>query len=300
MTRALAVAMLALAPLAAVAADQRGSIAWQGAERSYLLHIPDGAAPPLPLVIALHGAGGNGAAFAEETDFAAAATAAGMMVVFPDGSQTAPGRGSWNAHFCCGAAVTQRLDDVGLIGALIDRIDRDHPVDRSHVYATGMSNGGMFAYVLASSHPEWFAAIAPVSAAIGGTARSGASYLIDVPPRPVPVMMMHGRKDPYVLFDGGSSGSLNFANHWKLGVADALSFWVAADRCPPTPQVSTAAAGRLRRIAYGGCQEGSEVVLWEITDGEHNWPASIDWPASGGTRSAAAEIVAFFAAHQRR
>jgi len=292
--------VLALAPLAAAAADQHSTLVWQGAERSYMLHVPEGAPPPLPLVIALHGAGGNGAGFAEETDFAAAAAAAGMMAVFPDGIQTAPGRGSWNAYFCCGAAVTQQLDDVGLIGALIDRIDRGHPVDRSRVYATGMSNGGMFAYVLASAHPEWFAAIAPVSAAIGGTARSGKSYLIDVPGRPVPVMMIHGRKDPYVLFDGGSSGALGFANHWKLGIADALTFWVAADRCGPTPQVSEAAAGRLRRVAYGGCTDGSEVVLWEIADGEHNWPANIAFPAPGGSRSTAAEIVAFFAAHRRR
>lgn len=295
-----AVLLVTVAIGAAQAEDRRGTLVFAGAERSYLLHVPPGAGgAPLPLVIALHGAGGNGADFAAETQFGAAADAAGMLAVFPDGIQSAPGRGSWNAHFCCGAAAAQGLDDIGFIGALIDTVASQQPVDRGRVYATGMSNGGMFAYQLAAAHPAWFAAIAPVSATIGGIARSGASFLIGVPARPVPVMIIHGRKDRYVLYDGGSSGALKFPNHWKMSVADAVSFWVAADACPAAPELSEADAGRLRRIAYGGCAEGSEIVLWEIADGDHSWPADVAFPAAGGTRTAAAEIVQFFAAHTR-
>jgi polyhydroxybutyrate depolymerase len=295
-----AAVLIAVAIGSAQAEDRRETIAFGGAERSYLLHVPPGAGgAPRPLVIALHGAGGNGADFAAETQLGPAADAAGMLAVFPDGIQSAPCRGSWNAHFCCGAAAAQRVDDIGFIGALIEAVARLQPVDRSRVYATGMSNGGMFVYQLAAARPAWLAAIAPVSATIGGTLRSGESFLIGVPARPVPVMIIHGRKDPYVLYDGGSSATLKFPNHWKMSVADAVSFWVAADACPTTPALSEADAGRLRRIAYGGCAEGSEVVLWEIADGDHSWPADTAFPAGDGPRSAAAEIVHFFAAHAR-
>jgi polyhydroxybutyrate depolymerase len=291
---------LALAP-AATAQDTRGTLAFAGTEHGFLLHVPPEAkSGGLPLVIALHGAGGNGAEFAAETGLEPAVDHAGMMAVFPDGTQSAPGRGTWNAHFCCGVAAAEGLDDIGFIGALIATVATLHPVDRARIYATGMSNGGMFAYQLAAAHPEWFAAIAPVSAAIGGTARGGRSFLIDAPRLPVPVLIIHGRKDAYVLFDGGSAPSLKFPNHWKASVADALSFWTAADSCPPKPAVSEAESGRLTRVAYGGCKDGSEVLLWAIADGEHAWPADLRFPTAGGTRSVAAEIVAFFAAHARR
>ncbi len=79
---------------AALADDggQRFTLSWDGRARSYLLYTPPNAAGKLPLVIALHGANQDGAAFAEETQFAAVAAAMGMAVVFPDGSGTEPGR----------------------------------------------------------------------------------------------------------------------------------------------------------------------------------------------------------------
>src|SRR6185437_10995847 len=147
---------------------------WMSAERSYLLHVPANASGRrLPLVIALHGAGADAARFADETQFAAAADTRGMIVAFPNGTPGARGGRTFNAHFCCGEAVRQEVDDVGFIGAVIDDIARHYPLDRRRVYATGMSNGGMLAYVLAAAHPEWFAGIAPVSAAIGGMTRDG-------------------------------------------------------------------------------------------------------------------------------
>jgi polyhydroxybutyrate depolymerase len=301
--RAFAIAALMLLPaLAAGAEDQRGTLAFGGAERSYVLHLPPGdASAPMPLVLAFHGAGADGASFAGETKFGAAADATGMAVVFPDGAASTPGRGTWNALFCCGVAVSQKLDDVGFVGALIDAIAAAHPIDRKRVYATGMSNGGMFAYRLASERPQWFGAIAAVSAAVAGVARDGKAYIYDPPSEPVPVMIVHGRQDELVLYDGGSSPSLKFPNHWKISVADSLSFWTAADNCPVTPKTGTFAGGRLRVVDYAGCKNATEVVLWTIADGDHSWPApDMAFPGPDGTRNVAAAILAFFAAHPRQ
>jgi polyhydroxybutyrate depolymerase len=287
----------------AAADDRRENLTWEGRERSYLLHVPStaGSDKLLPLVIVLHGAGGNAADFAEETQFAAAAEERHMLVVFPDGTGTEPGKLSWNAHFCCGAAVAQKSDDIGFVIALIDRLATELPVDRTRIYATGMSNGGMFSYQLAAAHPERFAAIAPVSGTIGGTSRDGERFVIAAPDRPVPVMIIHGRKDPYVLFDGGSSALLNFPKRSNMAVADALAFWTNTNGCGPTPERVEAVPGKLMRSAFPECRDGSEVVLWEIEDGDHSWPPSdMAFPVrGGGSRSAAAEILAFFAAHRR-
>jgi polyhydroxybutyrate depolymerase len=305
MRRCVAAALVLAALLGARAAHaddggQRFTLSWDGRARSYLLYAPSNVTGKMPLVVALHGASQDGAAFAEETQFAAAGAAMGMAVVFPDGSGAQPGRLSWNAHFCCGVGAAEQVDDIGFIGALIEHIAATLPIDRKRVYATGMSNGGMLSYQLAAAHPEWFAAIAPVSATIGGTSRNGDRFVIAAPDRPVPVMIIHGRKDPFVLFDGGSSSPISFPKRSNMGVAEALSLWTAADGCAAAPALSEPAPGRLRRSVYSPCRDGDEIVLWEIEDGEHNWPANVRFPApDGAPRSAAAEILAFFASHNR-
>jgi polyhydroxybutyrate depolymerase len=81
-------------------------------------------------------------------------------------------------------------------------------------------------------------------------------------------------------------------------VADAVSFWTAADNCPQEAKDDEPVAGVLKRVDYRGCADGSEVVLWEIMNGDHSWPQDI-FPSAVGKRSAAAEIVDFFAAHGR-
>jgi polyhydroxybutyrate depolymerase len=305
MRRSVAAALVlsALLGVRAGHADDGGArftLSWDGRARSYLLYAPPNATGKLPLVVALHGASQDGAAFAEETQFAAAAAAIGMAVVFPDGSGTQPGKLSWNAHFCCGVGAAEQIDDVGFIGAVIDRIAATLPIDRKRVYATGMSNGGMLSYQLAAAHPQLFAAIAPVSATIGGTSRNGDRFVIAAPDRPVPVMIIHGRKDPFVLFEGGSSALISYPKRSNMGVADALSLWTAADGCAAPPAVSEPVPDRLRRTVYNPCRGGGEIVLWEIEDGEHNWPANVRFPApDGAPRTGAAEILAFFARHSR-
>ncbi len=299
------VVLASLLGTAAAHADDGGlapsTLFWGGRERSYILHVPPAAesSAKLPLVIALHGAGQDAVGFAEETRLAEAADASRMVVVFPDGSGTEPGKLSWNAHFCCGIGAAEQVDDIGFITALIDRIAARIPVDRKRVYATGMSNGGMLSYQLAAARPESFAAIAPVSATIGGTSRNGDRFVIAAPGQPVPVMIIHGRKDPYVLFDGGSSRMLSWPKRSNMSVADALAFWSAADDCTAEPARSEPEPGKLRLVDYGDCRGGSTLVLWEIEDGEHNWPADAQFPAGATMRSAAEEIVAFFAEHRR-
>lgn len=296
------VATAALVVLAAAGPSKAGEpgyeihqLQWEAARRSYLLHVPPNpSGGPLPLVIALHGAGENAEHFAAATGFAAPADAQGMMVAFPDGTPNGQRGNTFNAHFCCGEAVTRHIDDVGFVGAVIDDIAARYPLDRGRVFATGMSNGAMLAYVLAAVRPGWFTAIAPVAGAIGGMTRAGQTYLIPLPDRPISVMIMHGMRDSMVLYEGGSSPALAFPNHWKLSVADALSFWATVDHCPNTPNIRDAAGGALRLTSYAGCAAGSTVRLWAIRDGDHAWPGDI-FPAGKGSRSAAAEMMGFFA-----
>ncbi len=280
--------------------DHADRLQWDGRERSFLLHVPAKTNGAMPLVIVLHGAGSNAAAFAEETKFAGEATRRGMLAVFPDGTETEPGKRSWNAHFCCGAGAKEKVDDIGFIAALIDHLAEQVPLDRTRIYATGMSNGGMLSYQLAAARPDLLAAIAPVSATIGGTSRDGERFVVTAPDRPVPVLIIHGRQDPYVLFNGGTSALLSYPKRSNMAVADALSFWSTVDGCAPLPERAEPVPGTLMRLAYPECRDGSEVVLLEIESGDHSWPTDPIFPGKDGVmHSASAEILSFFAAHRR-
>ena len=174
--------------------------------RSALVHVPPRLADaPVPLLVALHGAFSTGAKMAEETGFSRLADRAGFIVAYPQGIGIFGLLQHWNAGFCCGKAEADDWDDVGTVLRLVEYLAARLPVDRSRVYLVGMSNGGMLAYRLAAEHPERFAAVAVVSGAIGSSEAGVERYRLPVPARPVPVLIIHGRDDDHVPYDGGVS-----------------------------------------------------------------------------------------------
>jgi polyhydroxybutyrate depolymerase len=280
--------------------DHQGSLLWEGRARTWLLHVPPPVdRQPRPLVIALHGAGGTGDTFAGETRFSAEADAHGVLVAYPDGTGAEPNRLTWNAGFCCGYALANKVDDVGFLARLVAAVAADTPVDPHRVYLAGASNGAMLGYRAAAEMSERYAAIASIAGAIGGTSRLGEFYQIPTPQRAVPVLIVHGRHDPYVLFEGGVSPVLGYPLRRNLAVADAWRFWSEADRCSGEPSRAEPDPGRLVRLSLTGCADGAEIILWEIAQGEHNWPAEVAFPreAAGESGSVAGLVFAFFGRH---
>jgi len=246
--------------------DQMLSMRVDGRERTYLLHLPptyDGKRP-LPLVIVLHGGGGNAQNAARMTGFSAKADKEGFVVVYPNGTGRLTNRLlTWNSGNCCGYALDHEIDDVKFIGALVDRLIRDRHIDPHRVYATGMSNGGMMAYRLGCELSDKIAAIAPVSGALNLENCQSSS--------PVSVIVFHGTLDEHVLYNGGAPRK-GADRHPRVdkSVAYAMSFWAMRDGCTPTPQ--RVENGDIIRDIYGGGKEGTEVVLYTIKGGGHAWP----------------------------
>ncbi len=136
-------------------------------ERTYLLHLPlafDGKRS-LPLVVVLHGGGGNAPGAVDMTGFSEKADKEGFVVVYPNGSGRLKNRLlTWNSGNCCGYALDSSADNVGFIRVLIDELEKTRAIDPKRVYATGMSNGGMMTYRLACELSDKIAAAAPVAA----------------------------------------------------------------------------------------------------------------------------------------
>jgi polyhydroxybutyrate depolymerase len=242
------------------------SLSVDGRDRTYLLHLPpayDGK-HSLPLVIVLHGGGGNAPGAVKMTGFSQKADKEGFVVVYPNGSGRLKTRLlTWNSGNCCGYALDSNVDDVGFIRALIDELVKMRSIDPKRVYATGMSNGGMMTYRLGCELSDKLAAIAPVAGAL--------NVENCAPTNPVSVIIFHGTADEHVLYTGGEP-IRKADSHRRVDkpVSYAVSFWVKHDGCTPTPQRSE--TGNIRTEIYRGGKDGAEVALYTVNGGGHAWP----------------------------
>ena len=280
----------------APSADATRTLMFGGIQRSYILHIPpsyDGS-HTLPLVLDFHGGGGNAQSQRRTSGFESLADGKGFIVVYPDGTGRLGDKIlTWNGGTCCGYAVAKDMDDVGFIRALIADLQTVAKVDTKRIYATGLSNGGIFSYRLACDAADLIAAIGPVA----GTLNSSPCN----PKEPVSVIHFHGTADEHLPYDGGV-GDKSLAGVDFASVKDSIDSWVRFDQCPALPQTESFAD--IRHDIYSNCANGTAIELYTVVGGKHAWPGS-DGPAWPGgdqptqTISAAELIWDFFAAHPK-
>lgn len=262
-------------------------------DRWYMIELP--ANPQgAPLILALHGGGGDPDQFASASGLARAATRAGYAVAFPAGSGRRDDRLlTWNGGYCCGSAARQGVDDMGFLKRVIrDAADR-FGVDGSAVYLTGMSNGSILSETFAAENPGLVRAVAGVSGTMD-TRRTRVEGQ-------VPALLIHGTADSMVPYEGGQGDTsltrTNFAS--VASVVDAfLAPWggvTATSRRIDARDDGTA-------VIVTDYQKGRRTVLrlMTIEDGAHHWPGGRKARLSEGkTREidANTEILRFFALH---
>ncbi|MFM8734303.1 MAG: alpha/beta hydrolase family esterase [Pirellulales bacterium] len=132
--------------------DYSRSVQVDGSERSYLVHVPPQyvADSPMPVVLAFHGGGANARNMVAFSGLNLKADQSGFIVVYPEGSGRLERMLSFNAGNCCGEAAARNVDDVAFVRHVLDDLEGIANVDRRRVFATGMSNGAMMSYRLAS------------------------------------------------------------------------------------------------------------------------------------------------------
>ncbi len=279
--------------------DYEQSMIAGGRTRNYLLHIPpvyDGE-QAMPLVIILHGGGGNAKSMIEITGMNEKSDEAGFIAVYPNGTGGISDEKilTWNCGFCCGYAANNNIDDVGFIRSLIDNLEGQLNIDTARIFVTGISNGGMMTYRLGCELADKIAAIAPVAGSMGDWAV--------VSENPVSVIIFHGTADQHVLYEGGVPlKSFDAGNRVDKPVSYAVDFWVNFNNCSTTPAKET--SGNIIKDVYSGGRNGSEVVLYTIIGGKHAWPGGrAAWLGGDvATREISATDLMweFFAAHPKR
>ena len=240
-----------------------------GRDRVYRLHKPVGVPASAGLVVMLHGGFGNAEQAERSYGWDRLADSEKFVVAYPDGVNRA-----WNVNGggCCGRPAREGVDDVAFISAAVADVAKNVSINAAHVYATGMSNGGMMSYTLACD-TTLFAAIGPVSGTQVDPCRS---------PHPASVMAIHGTADPLIPYGGGPGHGFSHIN--GPPIPDLNAFWRKVDQCQ-APAVTTSGSVT---TSTAGCADNRSVVLITIDDGGHHWP---DF--------ATAKLWQFFAAHPR-
>ena len=255
-----------------------GSIVVEGHERTFHLFVPPVPNGHAPLLIALHGGGGAGLWFEKLTTrekFDELAERDQWIVAYPDGLYH-----RWNdgRNDATSRSSAERVNDVLFISILLDHLEESYGIDRTRVFATGMSNGGMMTERLGCELSDRIAAIAPVA----GSLPQNLAHTI--PLRPIPVLMIHGTEDPIVPWIGGEVQAFGEERGRVLSVPDTMQFWARHDGCTdmlPTaylPGEDGTGTSRTWKEECTNRENGLKVILYGIDGGGHVWPG-------GGTPS---------------
>ena len=140
-----------------------------GVNRQFIVVQPSAPAPigGYPLVFMFHGSGGDGEQYYNVSGWKEKGEEEGFVTVFPssldycvieDGMQrrvTKWNNGDLRTYACPGQELK---DDVAFVRAMLDSIAGRLPIDRSRIFASGFSNGGVFSSKLAIDMSDVFAA----------------------------------------------------------------------------------------------------------------------------------------------
>lgn len=241
--------------------------------RSMLIHIPNASAPA-PLLFVLHGSGGSGAAILESSGLEATSDRHGFILAAPDAGIPHERGFVWNIPNIPTVAGKipgpEAADDVAFLTAAIDWLAAQGCVDRSRVYATGLSGGGRMTSWLGCVAADRFAAIAPVVGLRAGNPLARDPARPDPatcrPSRAVPVIAFAGDRDTTNPIEGGGAG------YWQYTMAAAEKRWAELNGCRAPLAVRDMGAV-VYEERYSRCRAGAEVVGRITRGGGHAWVA---------------------------
>lgn len=266
--------LIAICSTASAQQQVLDSIRHQSLQRQYRVHIPPGysSTDTLPVVLTLHGGGGNALQvqgftqmnqFANQEDFLAVYPEGHTYIPSVDGFVWADGRGT--------AADANGIDDVGFIDKLLDTLQADYNVDTSMIYVCGFSNGGFMTMRIACDQPELFAAAGALGCSMDTSLFTNCS-----PSKAIPMMIVAGTADPEVPYEGGAMSNPNVTP--IVPVDSAVQFWVDENNCQTAkPKVSVPDtvqddSSTVELFQYTDCNCRADVRFYKVINGGHTWP----------------------------
>ena len=236
--------------------------------RYYLPRVPEKCLQQTcPVLLVFHGGMGSAEQIEKHSGFTDIANKEGFIVVYPNGlnKQWNDGRKGQN----------EDVDDMSFVDSLLVDIKTKYKVDEKKIFATGMSNGGLFSFRLACERSKIFAAIAPVAA-------NHSVGVVDKckPDEPVSVLNIVGIDDKAVPFKGGTiSVLLGIRKRGQVLSSDeTIKSWVRMNSCKDQAVVSIRdqikddkTSVKIEKYA-DHCKAATKVTRMTVNGGGHAWP----------------------------
>lgn len=258
---------------------QDQTIVVNGTARTYNIYLPGNYNWfPRPLVLLLHGHGGDADIMTGENGWPAPykvwltiAEEQGWFLVIPNGEEGSDGKRGWND--CRRDARTNpNTDDVKFLNSLVDAVAKEFPIDENRIYVHGTSNGGNMAYRLALESGDKYRAVAAVVASMAEKDECTHSGY------PVSVLIMNGTDDPFMPYEGGAVADAD-ERGTVISTADTLNYWVTNNEIVSAPRqkdyadVDVDDGSTVHTTKYLNRDNDTEVILYEILGGGHTEPS---------------------------
>ena len=219
----------------------------------------NGLTGPSPTIVVVHGYTGSPTGIERFVELTERANTSGIAVAYPEGSPTPDGGFGWNS----GAAVmaTELVDDVTVLGEMIDAMVMSGCVDPARVILAGESNGAALALV-AACEPQLatrFMRVVLVNAAVD----RGVLQRCSNSAQAVPLTVVAGAHDETTPLEGSD----NFlpVDEWFAVAASQLTACPTIESVPPLDAVVSRSVGT-------GCSACAELLV--VADGTHTWPGT--------------------------
>jgi len=239
-----------------------GSFDFEGHQRNYKLFLPHNYSitNKLPLVIYLHSYGWTAQQGMNYTSLNQIADTSDFIVAYPSAIP------NWNSGVGDNPDFpTPNVDDVAFINALIDTLNNHYSIDLERVYACGYSNGGFMSHKLACLLSNRIAAIASVGGVISTNTLANCNPL-----RAMPVLQIHGTKDPWVPFSGNMG--------WN-SADQTVNYWTDFNHCFSADtmflsDIDTTDGCNVEKISYSNSTTKNKVIYYKVINGGHTWPGA--------------------------
>ena len=223
--------------------------------RSYYVSYPENVDSQseelIPLIINMHGYGGNASGqiyYSQMDDFAHEQN---IAVVYPQGLNN-----SWNVFTYWD---NNPYDDVGFISLMINAIAEDYNIDLDQVYACGMSNGGYMAYRLACDLSNKIAAFGSVTGNLMLNSQFGDCQDQE---RDIPIIHFHGTFDSVVnYFPPSFDGALT--------IEESIDFW--SEHNDLSDELIEQISINVEKYTYSSEYSSAKFIHYKVYGGGHEW-----------------------------
>jgi polyhydroxybutyrate depolymerase len=241
-----------------------------GIDRQYIYYEPLDLNEQMPLVIVMHGFGGDANDIRNYSEMNQFANQYGFAVCYPRGTNDSEGDRFWNVGYAFHQNET--VDDVGFLSELAGYLQLTHGLNPDYTFATGMSNGGEMCYMLACQAYDTFKAVAPVA----GMILQDILDECDNSP-PIPLFEIHGSQDSVTPI----SGDPNNNDGWGAypSIPFTIDYFSEKNECTTVvtetlPNTDTSDGSYVLSEKHLNGINNNEVWYYKVVGGGHDWPGA--------------------------